>query len=627
MTIAMLSLAGFPATVGFFGKLYLIQAAVDNEYAWLGIVIVIGSAISLVYYLRVIAAVWMRPAPAPPPAAGGRVPGARPAMAGGSPEADAEREGDGEPRRRWTAESRRRRPCAGRAPTSRARASPVRRMAGRLGSPRRARRRLAAVRGRSGARQPEVAFVAVVLRAGDRRRSGSTPSRSSTSPAMRARRSPRWSSAPALPHRAVTASPRGDFPRAAPMGRGTSPSTPAPRRRPGLARVRRAARARRHGVRRGRAGGGAAGVPRSRAGRAHGVASSAATSAARRTRRRPGSRRARCRPAARRRPRGHRAVGPASAATTSGSSRSGRTARSRSRWSRGRRARGERRRSGSSSAPVKARLEGEVGLRVAVGTGVGVRRRRDRAAVPRRHAMACRRAPGAGRPPGAPARPGWPRRAGRAGARGAGEGGGALGGRAAGIEVAAASAIGARIERGRTTLYLRAQTRARVRPACCGGCSTPAGAGRWSPSTRGTAAGPRELAFRGGGARRARAARSSRPSRGWTCACRPTAPSRRGCCATRRRGRRRRARPAGSGPPGGPRRHRGAQRLRGATTTRARSTSPARLGAELGIEGRLSKVDRRLARGRAPGRAGSPERAREDCLAAVGLRATGARGA
>ena len=98
MTIAMLSLAGFPATVGFFGKLYLIEAAVDNEYAWLGIVIVIGSAISLVYYLRVIAAVWMRPASDAAVASGGRVPGARPAMAGGSPEADAE--GAGVPERR-----------------------------------------------------------------------------------------------------------------------------------------------------------------------------------------------------------------------------------------------------------------------------------------------------------------------------------------------------------------------------------------------------------------------------------------------------------------------------------------------------------------------------------------------
>ena len=66
MTIAMLALAGFPATAGFFGKIYLINAAVDNGYAWLGIVIVLGSAVSLAYYLRVVAAVWMRaPSEAP----------------------------------------------------------------------------------------------------------------------------------------------------------------------------------------------------------------------------------------------------------------------------------------------------------------------------------------------------------------------------------------------------------------------------------------------------------------------------------------------------------------------------------------------------------------------------------
>jgi len=94
MTIAMLSLAGFPATVGFFGKLYLIQAAVDNEYAWLGIVIVLGSAISLVYYLRVVAAVWMRPASGAAVVPSGRVQGGRPVMAGGSPEADAEADAD-----------------------------------------------------------------------------------------------------------------------------------------------------------------------------------------------------------------------------------------------------------------------------------------------------------------------------------------------------------------------------------------------------------------------------------------------------------------------------------------------------------------------------------------------------
>jgi NADH-quinone oxidoreductase subunit N len=59
MTIAMLSLAGFPATAGFIGKFYLIDAAVSGDYAWLGVVIVVGSMISLVYYLRVIAVMWM----------------------------------------------------------------------------------------------------------------------------------------------------------------------------------------------------------------------------------------------------------------------------------------------------------------------------------------------------------------------------------------------------------------------------------------------------------------------------------------------------------------------------------------------------------------------------------------
>jgi NADH-quinone oxidoreductase subunit N len=88
MTIAMLALAGFPATAGFFGKIYLIDAAADNGYTWLGIVIVLGSAVSLAYYLRVVAAVWMRsPAEAPAPLSSVV---ARPAIAGGSPEADDE---------------------------------------------------------------------------------------------------------------------------------------------------------------------------------------------------------------------------------------------------------------------------------------------------------------------------------------------------------------------------------------------------------------------------------------------------------------------------------------------------------------------------------------------------------
>src|SRR5262249_7982631 len=87
MTLAMLGLSGIPATAGFIGKFYLIDAAVSGDYAWLGVVIVIGSMVSLAYYLKVIAAMWMQDAAAPGPA---RATGT-PAIAGGSPEADAAR--------------------------------------------------------------------------------------------------------------------------------------------------------------------------------------------------------------------------------------------------------------------------------------------------------------------------------------------------------------------------------------------------------------------------------------------------------------------------------------------------------------------------------------------------------
>jgi len=86
MTIAMLALAGFPATAGFIGKFYLIDAAVDGDYAWLGIVIVVGSMISLAYYLKVVAAIWMRPAAESTDLAV-LTPGPEPLLAGGSDKA------------------------------------------------------------------------------------------------------------------------------------------------------------------------------------------------------------------------------------------------------------------------------------------------------------------------------------------------------------------------------------------------------------------------------------------------------------------------------------------------------------------------------------------------------------
>jgi NADH-quinone oxidoreductase subunit N len=81
MTVSMLALAGLPGTAGFIGKLYLIEATVESDYTWLGVMIAIGTMISLAYYLRVIAAIWMRPARE-------REPETMPAMAGASQEAD-----------------------------------------------------------------------------------------------------------------------------------------------------------------------------------------------------------------------------------------------------------------------------------------------------------------------------------------------------------------------------------------------------------------------------------------------------------------------------------------------------------------------------------------------------------
>jgi NADH-quinone oxidoreductase subunit N len=84
MTLAMLSLAGIPGTAGFIGKIYLIEATVDGAYTWLGVFIVVGSMISLAYYLRVLAAIWMRPAVSTELTPATTGPGGRPVLAGGA---------------------------------------------------------------------------------------------------------------------------------------------------------------------------------------------------------------------------------------------------------------------------------------------------------------------------------------------------------------------------------------------------------------------------------------------------------------------------------------------------------------------------------------------------------------
>ena len=65
MLVFMLSLAGFPPTGGFLGKLYIWSAAVANGQTYLAIAGAIATAVGLVYYLRVPFALFDRDAAVP----------------------------------------------------------------------------------------------------------------------------------------------------------------------------------------------------------------------------------------------------------------------------------------------------------------------------------------------------------------------------------------------------------------------------------------------------------------------------------------------------------------------------------------------------------------------------------
>ena len=60
LTIFMLSLAGIPPLMGFFGKFYLFSAAVSEGLLWLAFWGVINSVISAYYYLRPIVFMYMK---------------------------------------------------------------------------------------------------------------------------------------------------------------------------------------------------------------------------------------------------------------------------------------------------------------------------------------------------------------------------------------------------------------------------------------------------------------------------------------------------------------------------------------------------------------------------------------
>ena len=60
MTVFILSLIGFPPTLGMVGKFYLFRAVLSGGFTWLAIIGVVTSLISAFYYLRVVVNMYMR---------------------------------------------------------------------------------------------------------------------------------------------------------------------------------------------------------------------------------------------------------------------------------------------------------------------------------------------------------------------------------------------------------------------------------------------------------------------------------------------------------------------------------------------------------------------------------------
>jgi hypothetical protein len=269
---------------------------------------------------------------------------------------------------------------------------------------------------------------------------------------------------------------------------------------------------------------------------------------------------------------------------------------------------------GYELGPLKAGVEGEAGLRVASGVGWefpdAASARRFLAAAHYGLSGATVRWPPAWRSgEAALATSGWA----GLGLVATGEGGMGVEGPAAGIEVSAESALGARISPGATTLYLRAEAEA------------PHGTGlldeRFDAGSRGPViaeytrdrSGPRELAFRV----------TSRGARGdevveTVARLDLRVPANRAVAARLLRHR-------APWPPSVAEDLRAAVRHAARFGTVERSVYAvaddsrslelaARLGAEVGVEAGYAKVDRRLLEASA-WTPGSQERAREDCIA------------
>lgn len=66
MTVFLLALAGLPPTAGFLGKILILASTDESGYLWLGDLLIVGTAISLYAYAKVIRAMYERGAPQAP---------------------------------------------------------------------------------------------------------------------------------------------------------------------------------------------------------------------------------------------------------------------------------------------------------------------------------------------------------------------------------------------------------------------------------------------------------------------------------------------------------------------------------------------------------------------------------
>jgi NADH-quinone oxidoreductase subunit N len=60
MTVFLLAMAGLPPTAGFLGKIFILRSTVETGYTWLGALLVIGTAISLYAYGRIVRLMYSR---------------------------------------------------------------------------------------------------------------------------------------------------------------------------------------------------------------------------------------------------------------------------------------------------------------------------------------------------------------------------------------------------------------------------------------------------------------------------------------------------------------------------------------------------------------------------------------